>query len=51
MEKKSFLQSEQDFRQKKSQIESLKCSIFLGNFETAIAFGGGLARGLEPNVV
>ena len=33
------------------QIESLKCYIFLGNFETAIAFGGGLVRGLEPNVV
>ena len=49
MEKKSFLQLGEDFR-KKTQIESLKCSIFLGNFETAIAFGGCLARGLEPNV-
>ena len=51
MEKKKVSYNQQDFRQKKSQIESLKCSIFLGNFETAIAFGGGLARGLEPNVV
>ena len=50
MKKKSFLQLGQHFR-KNNQIESLKCSIFLGNFESAIAFGGGPARGLEPNVV
>ena len=50
VKKKSFLQLGQHFR-KNNQIESLKCSIFLGNFESAIAFGGSPARGLEPNVV